>query len=84
MTAVIQSLTASPAWKSLETHREKVRELHLRKLFSDDPKRGERMTVEAMVIYLDYSKNRLTEIGRRYAEFVHVFRSGTHLLNCKR
>jgi glucose-6-phosphate isomerase len=73
MTAVIQSLTASPAWKSLETHQERVRELHLRKLFSDDPKRGERMTVEAMGIYLDYSKNQLTEIGRRYAEFVHVF-----------
>jgi glucose-6-phosphate isomerase len=60
MTAVIRSLTASPAWKSLETHHEKVRELHLRKLFSDDPKRGERMTVEAMGIYLDYSKNRIT------------------------
>jgi glucose-6-phosphate isomerase len=61
MTAVIRSLTASPAWKSLETHHQKVRELHLRKLFSDDPKRGERMTVEAMGIYLDYSKNRITD-----------------------
>jgi hypothetical protein len=48
MTAVIQSLTASPAWKSLETHHQKVRELHLRKLFSDDPRRGERMTVVAV------------------------------------
>ena len=61
MTAVIRPLTASPAWKSLEAHHQKVRELHLRKLFSDDPKRGERMTVEAMGIYLDYSKNRITD-----------------------
>src|SRR5512133_3218420 len=38
-----------------------VRELHLRKLFADDPKRGERMTAEAMGLYLDYSKNRITD-----------------------
>jgi hypothetical protein len=46
MTAVIRPLTASPAWKSIEAHHQKIRELHLRELFSDDPKRGERMTVE--------------------------------------
>ncbi len=61
MTAGIRSVTASPAWKALQAHYQKVRESHLRKLFADDPKRGERMTVEAMGIYLDYSKNRITD-----------------------
>jgi glucose-6-phosphate isomerase len=61
MTAGIRSVTASPAWKALEAHHQKVREVHLRKLFGDDPKRGERMTIEAMGIYLDYSKNRITD-----------------------
>jgi len=61
MTAGIRSVTASPAWKALEAHHQKVRELHLHKLFGDDPKRGERMTIEAMGIYLDYSKNRITD-----------------------
>ena len=61
MIASIRSVTASPAWKALETHYQKVRELHLRKLFSDDPKRGERMTLEAIGVYLDYSKNRVTD-----------------------
>ena len=40
MTAVIRPLSASPAWKSLEAHHQKIRELHLRELFPDDPKRG--------------------------------------------
>ena len=61
MIAGIRSVTASPAWKALETHYQKIRESHLRKLFSDDPKRGERMTLEAIGIYLDYSKNRVTD-----------------------
>ena len=61
MTAGIRSVTASPAWKALEAHHHKVRELHLRNLFADDPKRGERMTIEAMGLYLDYSKNRITD-----------------------
>lgn len=61
MTAVIRPLTASPAWKSLEAHHQKIRELHLRELFSGDPKRGERMTVEGVGIYLDYSKSRITD-----------------------
>jgi glucose-6-phosphate isomerase len=38
MTAGIQSVTARPAWKALEAHHQKVRDLHLRKLFTDDPK----------------------------------------------
>ena len=48
------------AWKSLKVHYEKIRNLHLRELFAADPKRGERMTLEALGLYLDYSKNRVT------------------------
>src|SRR2546430_557498 len=54
-------LTARPAWKSREAHHEKIRDLHLRTLFADDAKRGERLTAEAVGIYLDYSKNRVTD-----------------------
>jgi glucose-6-phosphate isomerase len=61
MTAGIQSVTARPGWKALESHHQKVRELHLRQLFADDPKRGERLTTEAVGLYLDYSKNRITD-----------------------
>ncbi len=61
MTAHIVPLTQRAAWKALEAHYPKIRELHLRKLFVDDPKRGERMTAEALGIYFDYSKNRLTD-----------------------
>ena len=61
MTAGIQALTARPAWKALEAHHRKVQALHLRNLFADDPKRGERLTAEAVGIFLDYSKNRITD-----------------------
>jgi glucose-6-phosphate isomerase len=61
MTAGNQSLTARPAWKALEAHHQQVRGLHLRKLFADDARRGERMTAEAVGIFLDYSKNRITD-----------------------
>ena len=54
-------LTARPAWKALAAHYRQVRELHLRQLFADDPTRGERMTVEAVGLVLDYSKNRITD-----------------------
>jgi glucose-6-phosphate isomerase len=50
-----------PAWKALEAHYKKVRKLHLRKLFAQDAARGERLTAEALGIYLDYSKNRITD-----------------------
>jgi len=60
MTAINLPLTGRPAWKALEAHYQQVRELHLRKLFGDDPGRGERMTAEAVGLYLDYSKNRVT------------------------
>src|SRR6188472_3890564 len=53
--------TERPAWKALVAHQQKIRDLHLRKLFADDPKRAERMTVEAVGLYLDYSKNRVTD-----------------------
>src|ERR1700732_2259940 len=61
MTAAIQSLTARPSWKALESNYQKVRQSHLRQLFADDPKRGERLTTEAVGLYLDYSKNRVTD-----------------------
>ena len=61
MTAQIAPLTERQAWKALEAHHKNVRELHLRKLFADDAKRGERMTAEAVGLYLDYSKNRVTD-----------------------
>ncbi|HWT78959.1 MAG TPA: glucose-6-phosphate isomerase, partial [Candidatus Methylomirabilis sp.] len=57
----IEPLTKRKAWKALEAHYKKIRELHLRDLFADDPKRGERMTAEAMGLFLDYSKNRITD-----------------------
>ena len=60
MTAGTEPLTKCPAWKALEAHNKAIRGLHLRQLFADDPKRGERLTAEAAGIYLDYSKNRIT------------------------
>ena len=50
-----------PAWKALEGHYESVRGVHLRELFSRDPGRGDRLNAEAAGIYLDYSKNRITD-----------------------
>jgi len=60
MAKQIVPLTERPAWNALAAHYDSVARLHLRKLFSDDPKRGERMTVEGAGLYLDYSKNRIT------------------------
>ena len=60
MESSVAPLTTLPAWHALEAHYAKVRELHLRKLFADDPQRGERMTAEAVGIYFDYSKHRIT------------------------
>src|SRR5215468_629528 len=56
-----QSLTKHKAWKALATHFKEVQNLHLRELFAQDPNRGERMTLEAAGLHLDYSKNRITE-----------------------
>ena len=54
-------LSARPAWKALSVHFLDVKDLHLRTLFADDPKRGERMTAEAAGLFVDYSKNRVTD-----------------------
>src|SRR5581483_5096487 len=61
MPTPITPLTNRPAWKALQAHQQKIRERPLRKLFADDPKRGERMTVEDVGVFLDYSKNRVTD-----------------------
>jgi glucose-6-phosphate isomerase len=61
MTTTIQTLTNRRAWKALTAHFTKVRDLHLRELFSQDPKRGERLNLQAAGLYLDYSKNRVTD-----------------------
>ncbi|MGH7287094.1 MAG: glucose-6-phosphate isomerase, partial [Myxococcota bacterium] len=61
MSAASPSLPERAEWKALAAHFEKLRQLHLRQLFADDPKRGERLTVEAAGLYLDYSKNRVTD-----------------------
>lgn len=58
---ITRSLTERPAWKELQNHSKKVRKQHLRTLFATDPERGQRMTAEAAGIYLDYSKNRITD-----------------------
>jgi Phosphoglucose isomerase len=65
MAARVEAIATRPvvkrqAWKNLTAHYKKVRELHLRKLFAEDPKRGELMTAEAVGLFLDYSKNRIT------------------------
>src|SRR6202051_1001997 len=53
--------TKQSAWKALTAHYKAVSKLHLRQLFADDPKRGQRLAVEAEGLYLDYSKNRVTD-----------------------
>ena len=50
-----------PAWKALLKHYERTKNLHLRQLFAEDPERGENLAVEGAGIYLDYSKNRITD-----------------------
>ncbi|HWV99396.1 MAG TPA: glucose-6-phosphate isomerase [Candidatus Acidoferrum sp.] len=61
MKATLKPLTQRPAWKALAAHHKTVRRLHLRELFAKDPKRGERITAEAAGLFLDYSKNRVTD-----------------------
>ena len=57
----ILPLTSRAAWKALESHHDTLRGLDLRALFAADPQRGERLALEAAGIYLDYSKNRVTD-----------------------
>ena len=61
MTSTATRITQRPAWKALEAHAQTMRGQHLRTLFAQDPRRGDRMAVEAAGIYLDYSKNRITD-----------------------
>jgi glucose-6-phosphate isomerase len=84
--AVAQPLTESAAWKALQVHYRKVKDLHLRQIFADDPERGTRLTAEAAGLYLDYSKHRVTDetlsllLGladeRRLAERIEAMFSG--------
>jgi len=60
MSPATAPLRQRPGWKALEAHHQKVREVHLRTLFADDPQRGERLAVEAAGLYFDYSKHRVT------------------------
>ena len=86
MKSPIKPLKKQPAWKSLGTHYKEIQDWHLRDLFADDAHRGERLTAEAVGIYLDYSKNRITdetlkllvqlaeECGLSVAHFARAFR----------
>jgi glucose-6-phosphate isomerase len=61
MRTKLTPLTKCPAWKALAAHYKQARAWHLRDLFAKDPKRGQRLTVEAVGLYLDYSKHRITD-----------------------
>jgi glucose-6-phosphate isomerase len=61
MTTKSTSLSERPAWRALEAHFQKIHEMQLSQMFADDPARGERYTVETGGIFLDYSKNRITD-----------------------
>ena len=61
MEASVPPLTSRPAWKALQAHYDEVRQVHLRELFANDATRGERLAIEAAGLYLDYSKNRITD-----------------------
>jgi glucose-6-phosphate isomerase len=56
-----QRLTETPSWNALQAHYQKIKDVQLRQLFAGDPSRGERLAAEAAGLYLDYSKNRITE-----------------------
>jgi glucose-6-phosphate isomerase len=53
--------TQTSAWRALQAHYEKIKDVQLRQLFADDPRRGETLTAEGAGLYLDYSKNRVTD-----------------------
>src|SRR2546425_12418213 len=61
MTTVGIPLTQRPEWKALDEHSRKLQPVHLRALFADDPARGQRFALESAGLYLDYSKNRITD-----------------------
>jgi glucose-6-phosphate isomerase len=61
MKKTVKPLTQRAAWKALTTHHKKIKDVHLRELFAKDAKRGERLTASANGLFLDYSKNRVTD-----------------------
>jgi glucose-6-phosphate isomerase len=61
MKTTVKPLGQRPAWKALGAHFKKIKGFQLRELFADDPKRGERMSIEGVGLFLDYSKNRITD-----------------------
>jgi glucose-6-phosphate isomerase len=61
MATIAITVTARPAWKALKAHYTRMCSIHLRTLFAEDPRRGERFTAEGAGIYLDYSKHRITD-----------------------
>jgi glucose-6-phosphate isomerase len=61
----MNALTATPAWQALAAHHAQIKDMHLRKLFADDPGRAERLSVEGGGLFLDYSKNRITDLTVR-------------------
>jgi glucose-6-phosphate isomerase len=61
VTIPTKPLVARPAWHALQSHYERIRDVSLRELFSRDPDRGERLTAEAAGLYLDFSKNRISD-----------------------
>src|SRR6266852_4637352 len=54
-------LTQLPAWRALAEHFDQIKDVRLRELFADDPRRGERLAAEGVGLYLDYSKHRVTD-----------------------
>jgi glucose-6-phosphate isomerase len=61
MKSITQPLAGRTAWKALVAHSKQVKGMHLREMFAKDPRRGERFTAEAAGLFLDYSKNRVTD-----------------------
>ncbi len=61
MAVAVTPLTQRPSWKALSGHYQKVKDLHLRTLFAEDNQRGERFALDAIGVYFDYSKNRITD-----------------------
>lgn len=57
----MNTLTAAPAWQALAAHYANIKDLHLRQLFAEDPGRAQRFSVEGAGLFLDYSKNRITD-----------------------
>ena len=54
-------ITQRPAWRALDTHYHTIKNVHMRDLFEDDPQRGARLNIQAVGLYLDYSKHRITD-----------------------